>query len=569
MIAGLLWMMMFGWALQQQTSHMPSGTAQGNAGAVERYRVAGVVVDAVSGQPLPNAKMSIDTVENFSRDNEDDSESTTLSDVGGRFVFENLAEGHYVLWGTRKGYVEQRYKQHGTFSTGIVLERWVSAENLRFEMTPDASIIGQITDEMSEPVRLAHVRLIREGRVNGRRKNVPVREADTDDLGRYRADHLQPGTYVVVVTARPWYAGGKGRARPGESFGPNANSTKVKESYPGDVNTDVTYPVTYFPSAVDFAAATPIVLHPGDAETANVSLTAVPAVRLTFRKYGSEPDEQLSVASITHTIADGITERVSYGASESEGMVEVVGLPPGNLNVQWMTTKGSDVKTRTQTIHLGGAGRPEISDESAMAPATVGGTIQLDPRLRLQNPVILLGNSTTFAQARATAESNGEFKFSQEFVPGTYEISVPRAPGASLVIAASGAKTAGTTIEISAGQDVQLKIFVSVSSGQVTGVAMKDGKGVDGVMVLLVPADFEHESGRMRIDQSDSDGSFHLARIVPGKYTILGIEDAWKAEWSSPEFLRKFLAGGQVVEIGADAKLKVNVNVQKNTSATD
>ena len=55
----------------------------------------------------------------------------------------------------------------------------------------------------------------------------------------------------------------------------------------------------------------------------------------------------------------------------------------------------------------------------------------------------------------------------------------------------------------------------------------------------------------------------------PGRYTILGIEDGWKAEWSSSEFLRKFLAGGQVVEVGNDAKVKVNVTVQKNTSTPD
>lgn len=250
-------------------------------------------------------------------------------------------------------------------------------------------------------------------------------------------------------------------------------------------------------------------------------------------------------------------------------MVEVVGLPPGNLNVQWMTTKGSDVKTRTQTIRFGSSGHPEISDESATAPATVRGTIQLDPRLLLQNPVITLGNATTYAEARARIESNGEFKFSQEFAPGTYELSIPRAPGASLVVAASGAKTAGTTIEISAGQNVELKIFASMSTAQITGVAMKDGKAVDGVMVLLVPADFEHESSMMRIDQSDSDGSFHLARVVPGKYTVVGIEDAWKAEWSSAEFLRKFLPGGRVVEVGVDAKLSVNVDVQKNTNPPD
>ena len=161
MIAGLLWLMVFGWTVQQQTSPSPSATPQGNAEGVARYRVAGVVVDSMSGQPLPNASVSLESLDAMNRDGEGDDEATMLSDGDGRFAFESLAEGQYVLWGTRKGYVGQRYKQHGNFSTGIVLKQGVSAENLRFEMTPDASIIGQITDEMSEPVRLAHVRLVR------------------------------------------------------------------------------------------------------------------------------------------------------------------------------------------------------------------------------------------------------------------------------------------------------------------------------------------------------------------------------------------------------------------------
>jgi hypothetical protein len=298
MIAGLLWLMMAGSMLQQQALRLATEMPQRNAEAETPYRVAGVMVDSVSGEPLPNASVSLEALANIGRRGSGDDEATTLSDENGRFAFENLATGQYVLWGTRKGYVGQRYKQHGNFSTGIVLEQGLSADNLRFEMTPDASIIGQITDEMSEPVRLARVRLVREGRVNGRRKNVSVRDVVTDDQGRYRLDHLQPGTYVIAVTAVPWYAGGNGRSRPSENSTPNANSTQVKESHPEDANTDVTYPVTYFPSAVDFAAATPILLHPGDAETANVSLAAVAAVRLTFRKYGSDPDEQTSVAAI-------------------------------------------------------------------------------------------------------------------------------------------------------------------------------------------------------------------------------------------------------------------------------
>ena len=561
MIPCVLWLMMFGWMPGQQTSRLPSERPQANSVAAAHYRVAGVVIDSVSGQPLAQATMSLEALESMNRGADD--EVTTLTDGDGHFAFENLAAGHYVLWGHRKGYGEQRYKQHGSFSTGIVLGEELSADNLRFEMTPDASIIGEVTDEMSEPVRQAHIRLVREGRMNGRRRNVVIREAVTDDQGRYRVDHLGSGTYVIVVTATPWYADSAGRARTA------ANSKGRSELHAEDANTDVTYPVTYFPSALDFAAATPIVLHPGETATANVSIAPVPAVHFTFRKYTNDPEEQTSLTSITRTIADGVPEMVFYQARESDGVVEILSLPPGNLDFDWTVTKGGEVRKRSQTMHFGNSGQVESAEDDAPSMATVHGTIQLDPRLHLQNPLITLRNTLTGKEERARAEEDGKFDFLREFAAGTYEFSIPRAPEASLVIAASGAKTAGTTIEISAGQSVELKIFASASTGQVTGVAMKDGEPVDGVMVLLVPADFEHEAGMMRIDQSDSDGSFTLARVVPGRYTVLGIENAWKAEWSSADFLRKFLAGGQVVDVGADAKVKVNVNVQKNTTSPD
>jgi len=559
MIPGLLWLMMFAAMLQPLASRLPNEGPQANGGTAERYRVAGVVVDSVTGQPLLHATMSLETLADLNRGADD--EATMLTDGDGRFAFENLAAGHYVLWGQRKGYVQQRYKQHGTFSTGIVLGKDLSAENLRFEMTPDASIVGWVTDEMSEPVREARVLLVREGRVNGRRRNVSPRAVLTDDQGRYRIDHLGPGTYLIVVKAIPWYANGSGE-NGNASATRNTKGRQATESRTEDANTDVTYPVTYFPSAVDHTAATPIVLHPGDTATANVSVAPVPAIHFTYRRYGNDPEEETSLVSISQTIVDGITERVSYRAGEHDGVIEIVGLPPGNLDFDWMVTKGGAVKKRSQTLHFGSSGEIESSEDGA----TVKGTIQVDPRMRMPNPMILLRNTLTGAEARARAESNGEFDFMREFAAGTYELSLMRALEPSLVIAASGAKTAGTTIEISAGQNVALKIFASMSTAQVTGVAMKEGKAVDGVMVLLVPADLDHEIGSMRIDQSDSDGSFNLARVVPGRYTILGIEDAWKAEWSSPDFLRKFLTRGQVVEVGADAKIKVNVNVQRNTN---
>jgi hypothetical protein len=93
-------------------------------------------------------------------------------------------------------------------------------------------------------------------------------------------------------------------------------------------------------------------------------------------------------------------------------------------------------------------------------------------------------------------------------------------------------------------------------------VAKKDGKPIDGVMVVLVPENPEQNPDLFRRDQSDSDGSFNLNGVVAGKYTVVAIENAWELEWSSPALIRKYLHGGEAVNVEADARIDVNVNVQ-------
>jgi hypothetical protein len=78
-----------------------------------------------------------------------------------------------------------------------------------------------------------------------------------------------------------------------------------------------------------------------------------------------------------------------------------------------------------------------------------------------------------------------------------------------------------------------------------------------------VPQEFERNSELVRRDQSDSDGSFNLYEVLPGKYTVIAIENGWEAEWSSPDVLQKYLAGGEKVLVSANGKVEVKVNVQQ------
>ena len=145
--------------------------------AAQNLRVSGTVVDALTGQPLSQAQVFL------AAQGVRDSEQFVLTGEGGRFAFENLAPGHYVLSGNHKGYVQQVYKQHAQFSTAIIVGPDLVTDNLRFELRPTSSISGQILDERNEPVRNAQAILFHQTIRFGRHSTWREREATTDDRG--------------------------------------------------------------------------------------------------------------------------------------------------------------------------------------------------------------------------------------------------------------------------------------------------------------------------------------------------------------------------------------------------
>jgi hypothetical protein len=175
-------------------------SAQSSPSATGGYRIAGVAVDAVTGQPLGRAEIAIESQE----DKKIHEAYATGSD--GRFSFEGLAAGRYTLLAGRRGYVKQAYKGHERYSTAIVVGQGLKTDQIRFAMTQGGSIAGQVVDEQGDVVRNARVLLLRESTTGKDRKLTTVGSKYTNDLGVYRFEHLRAGAYVVGVKTRVWYA---------------------------------------------------------------------------------------------------------------------------------------------------------------------------------------------------------------------------------------------------------------------------------------------------------------------------------------------------------------------------
>ncbi|HWG50088.1 MAG TPA: carboxypeptidase-like regulatory domain-containing protein, partial [Candidatus Acidoferrales bacterium] len=241
------------------------------------FRIAGTAVSAIGGQNLAEAQITIVDVKrpSFSE--------TMVTGDDGRFHFENLAAGKYLLAGSRTGYSQQSFDQHFQFSTAIAVGAGLDSTEMVFRLRPDAKIAGTVVDDENEAVRNADVMLFQQGTQTGDAEITRVKDASTDDRGHYLFGQLQAGTYFVVVSAQPWYAK------------PPVQRYRILRSQNGQTRTelidstdetgplDVAYPITYYPGVTDASAATPLVLKAGDRVEADLSLAPVAAVH--FRIY--------------------------------------------------------------------------------------------------------------------------------------------------------------------------------------------------------------------------------------------------------------------------------------------
>jgi hypothetical protein len=99
-------------------------------------------------------------------------------------------------------------------------------------------------------------------------------------------------------------------------------------------------------------------------------------------------------------------------------------------------------------------------------------------------------------------------------------------------------------------------------AGRVEGTAMHDDQPFAGAMIVLVPQDPGNNLPLFRRDQSDSDGTFTLSNVVPGAYTAIALANGWDLEWANPAVLQPYLKRGEAVQVPAEGKLQIKVQVQ-------
>ena len=156
-------------------------------------RVEGVVVDAVSHQPVKKATVSINFMGGAGRGRiQNGGPQTAITDSTGAFSFSDLPAGKYQINVMQQNYPET--PMGGVHKT-VEVSAGDTAANVTVELMPGAAISGHIVDEDGDPLNGC---LLQPHPAKNFNQGVPMmRVPEIHDDGSYRMFGIPAGKYII------------------------------------------------------------------------------------------------------------------------------------------------------------------------------------------------------------------------------------------------------------------------------------------------------------------------------------------------------------------------------------
>jgi hypothetical protein len=550
--------------------------------SVSRYRITGTVVSSTSGIPVQHCHLTA-TLNARGRGagtrrfaGSQATQQSFDADEHGRFSISLPSAGAWHLSAAARGFVTQAYQEHQQFSSAVVLTPEAPAIDLRFQLAPEAVVTGTVLDEAGEPIRNARLALLTVPQPGPDTKPLPMGTravTQTDDRGIYEFANIPPGDYRITLQAQPWYAAAAQRP-----IGlPTPDAPQL------DPSLDVAYPLTWFPGVDDPSLADTVTLQGGDTRQADFHLVPIPSIHL---RIVPSPGQQTNLRS---NPIFPIVEKVVPGGNNfaftpvttnvnPQGQVDIGGLAPGVYRIR-MQGQGLDSRTSLVDVSASSTRTLEIGAPSDVANITLHFD-GIDDTQADENSVEvqLIHTETGEAVPRANTEIRaGPATLRQrrqpetpdpdrviQALPGSYEVVLRSRQDIYLTgITMPSAEVKGRTVKVHAGDSI-MTLHVASGRATVSGVATLAGKPVGGAMILLVPATLGDPNGLpiLRRDQTNTDGSFELADVIPGQYILTAIDHGWQVNWNDPSTLRGYLLHGTPMDVAPSATLKQKIEAQ-------
>jgi hypothetical protein len=533
-----------------QAAQVPGRTAPPRDSAAQAPKGTGVIkgrVVADAGRPLRRARITVS-----SPDLGPGSSRSTSTDLAGRYEIKELPAARYRVQVTRSGFLPLDYGQRRPGEQGrpVQLAEGQTLDKIDFALPRMSVITGRVSDELGEPVEGVTVLAMRSMFFEGRRKLVPVGQAQTDDVGEYRLQKLSPQTYYVMASTK-------------ETWTVTENG---KETVMG-------YMPTYFPGLTSAADARRVSVGLGQ-QVPSIDLSLIPGRTATVS--GTAFDSQHQPFSRV-TLGEEIrgvgfaSFRSGYsGTVGPDGGFSIPKVPPGEYRLyanrlagdpagnpevaeMMVVVEGADIEGLSLQGSGGGTVSGRVVVEGGTPPKMTAITVSVGETLRNQPSPTVLGTFRD-GSGNGRVKDDGTFVVPHVLGRARFQVTVPE--GWMLKAILHGDRDVTDAVaELKPAEemrDVQIVLTDRVTS--VSGQLMdQSGKPVHDATVLVFAAVAEKwfESSRsVKAARPDQQGQWRVKGLAPGDYLGVALEYIEDGSWNDPEYLESLRAAATRFTIG-------------------
>jgi carboxypeptidase family protein len=479
-------------------------------------KISGIVINAVTGEPLPRALVTIES-----------EQLAMLTGADGRFEFSRVYDREATPSAGKPGFLNDEQAQPENVRYGIGSRIVQKGETFTIPLTPAGLLTGRVLDSNGEPMEGVVVTPIASIVTNGRRSIQPRTAATTRKNGVFTIDSLPPGSYFLEVAPRAASMNHDKRGIPSLEAPPGAD-------YP---------PVIFYPGVTDFSTAVALDIRPGATVQADFTLAMAPAFRISGRITGQRTFPSMTL-SLVHSSGQKMELRNEFDTKT--GAFAFMNVPAGEyrLVAECVRCAGTsrygetpvivssvDVKVNLAVKEFGYL-MVEVKEDSPSAPEAQDATT-LDVRLI---PIQPLGQAIPM---RLFAVAGGDMVTPNAFYvpPGTYRVEfIPGAPLHIASVSYGGQNLLREDLTVRADStDQQLQIVVRRDGAMLSGTVQPEVKPAGAV--LLVP---RSPALQARVARIDKDNQYQLEGVAPGEYDLFAFDQIDNLEYHDPSFLRAY-----------------------------
>lgn len=530
--------------------------------------VAGTVVSANTGEPLKKALVVISSKADDPGENDANAHPlTATTDAAGHFSISQIPPGGYDLEVSRANYLASRYGQDQLDKPGATLSLAPGQKmtDLLFRLHHTGIITGRVLDEDGDPVRGATVVVAVHTTVRGKPKTEMANNTATNDLGEYRIVDLPPGRYSIYMIS------------PRSDF-PGEPAQQIGGSLP-----------TYYPGTSDSARASILEVKSGD-EIPDIDFVLTP--KTPTRSYKIRGHVLNSVGSADAIIGVMLfprsdedlsarmnQDRTNVRPDAKTGEFEIPDVVPGQYTLAAFWMVGTKHGSTTQNVDVVGSDVDGLSLVLSQGISIAGRvTFEGQSAASAKNIMVTVlpaepDSGFVFGGAQAAVQPDGSFLIT-EIVDGSYSLHVfstcrecyvksAKANGLDLL-------DAGVQVASGAGPS-SVAIVYSGETGVVSGtVTRKDDLPAPGALVVLVPERNLHQKpDEYKTSTTDQYGRFEIRGVPPGHYSAFAWEKIDESSYGDPDFLKPLENMAESVEINANDRKTVQLQMIPASDSTN